>query len=338
MLAKASPVARLLGTTRGGRAVIDLSYEELAPDLCGYGVQRGVLFHALLEATREAGIPLHTGVEVTSFRPTGTERLLVEEGGAEHGPFELVVIAAGARSRLRAQLGFSLFRDRTYPRGPLWFMGNDPGDASGALLRQGFDGCRVMAGLPPSGRPVEGAPLQVSLFWSLRGDALERWRERGLDAWKRDVLRVLPQAAPVLEQIHTLEQLTFAAYQDKEMTDWHVAGAMVLGDAAHATSLQLGRGVDLALTHASMLASSLRGHDLEGALWHYSEDRREHLRFYSWATRFLTPFSYSNVVPLGWLRDALMGPLCRVRPLRRQMLLSRAGVHRGLLARALPLS
>jgi 2-polyprenyl-6-methoxyphenol hydroxylase-like FAD-dependent oxidoreductase len=218
-------------------------------------------------------------------------------------------------------------------------MGSDSGDVSGGCLRQGFDGCRVMAGLLPTGRPAEDAPPKVSLFWSLRADALEAWRTRGLELWKQDFLRVLPQAAPILEQIQAPEQLTFASYQDVEMTDWHLPGAVVLGDSAHATSPQLGQGVNLALTDASLLAKALRQEpaDLQGALWRYSESRREHLGYYSWATRFLTPFFQSDAVPLGWLRDAFMGPLCRVPPMRRQMLLSMAGVHRGFFTAPLPL-
>lgn len=110
-----------------------------------------------------------------------------------------------------------------------------------------------------------------------------------------------------------------------------------LGDAAHATSPQLGQGCNLALCDAQALSLALAAADsLPSALAAYSRARRRQLAFYQLATRWLTPFFQSDSRLAGQLRDVAMPLALRVPWLRRQMVLTMCGVKRGLLS-SLPL-
>ena len=91
-------------------------------------------------------------------------------------------------------------------------------------------------------------------------------------------------------------------------------GVVLIGDAAHAMSPQLGMGASLALADAWSLVRSLRTHGeaLEPGLAAHVADRREHIRWYRWLSRYMTPVFQSDLVPMGWARDVLFGPAARV--------------------------
>jgi 2-polyprenyl-6-methoxyphenol hydroxylase-like FAD-dependent oxidoreductase len=111
-----------------------------------------------------------------------------------------------------------------------------------------------------------------------------------------------------------------------------------IGDAAHATSPQLGQGTNLALEDARVLAASVSGaSSLAAGLAVFDAARRAHVRYYQRASWALTPFFQSEAAPLGWLRDLGMGAVCRFPPSRRLMLTTLAGVQRGFLGETLPL-
>jgi 2-polyprenyl-6-methoxyphenol hydroxylase-like FAD-dependent oxidoreductase len=156
-------------------------------------------------------------------------------------------------------------------------------------------------------------------------------RAGGLEAFKAQVRAVAPASATVLEQLDDLSQLTFAAYYDVVMPRWHTQRVAVLGDAAHATSPQLGQGCNLALCDAAALADAVEAAPtVEQALERFTASRRAHLEFYQLATRWLTPFFQSNAPPLGWMRDFLMGPASRLGFVRREMVRSMAGTKTGI--------
>jgi 2-polyprenyl-6-methoxyphenol hydroxylase-like FAD-dependent oxidoreductase len=95
------------------------------------------------------------------------------------------------------------------------------------------------------------------------------------------------------------------------MPRYHTEGdrdsAVIIGDAAHATSPQLGQGTNLALLDAVALAESLANSDsIPAALATYTQARKGHLHFYSQASRLLTPLFQSDLTVLPWFRDRLM--------------------------------
>lgn len=328
---------RCVSTRR--RTVVHLVYERLGAAVFGLGTHRGLLFEALMDAMRRASVTIRCGVDLITVDREGELPVLVARDGARHGPYELVVIADGARSALRDALG-STRRDAAYPWGALWFVAEDPEGEHRGELFQVVEGTGRFLGLLPTGLgPGEGTGSKVSLFWSVRCDAVGDLRRAGLDAFKREVLRCEPRAEAVLDQIDDIDQLLVAQYRDVVLSRYHAGRLVCIGDAAHSMSPQLGQGANLALYDAMVLSECLAERaDVPDALARYTERRRLHLAFYQRMSRWLTPFFQSDAHRLGPLRDLGMSFACRVPPIRTQMLRTMCGAKRGLFRRSLRLS
>jgi 2-polyprenyl-6-methoxyphenol hydroxylase-like FAD-dependent oxidoreductase len=296
VLAQGAPVRRLYGVTPTQHTVIDVHYDDWQSGAFGLGLHRGVLFDALWRLCERSGVKLVTGHEATDL-------------AALQANFDLVVVSDGARSALRAQTGLA-FRDRQYPWGAVWAVLDDPGGRYGATLWQWYRSAREMLGIMPTGQAPGHASPVVSLFWSLHEYAHAAWLAAGLEAFKRQVLTLNPGCADLLAQIRSLDQLTWARYRDVSMPAYHAGHCVVIGDAAHATSPQLGQGTNLALLDAVALARCLvhvhSAADVPAALAAYTQSRRPHLRFYGQASRWMTPAFQSRQTVLPWLRDAFM--------------------------------
>lgn len=334
-------VAGLTCLTPRGRPVVDIQYRSLAPDLAGLGLHRGVLFETLFQAAqREPGVTIHCGVEIEDLAAAGARNFMIEKGSrVQHGPFDLVVVADGARSQLRddTDLRKSV---HSYPWGALWWIGEDREGAFSDTLFQIADGTRVLLGFLPSGRgpgSAAGPPL-VSLFWSARCDRFQECLGEGFQPWKETVVRYAPRSAGFLSRLEAPEALIFSAYLEVRMRRWNTDNVVYLGDAAHAMSPQLGQGCNLALMDAEQLARGLAaGETLAEGLLAYSAARRRHLRFYQFASRLLTLLFQSDYALLGPIRDLGMGLSNRVPFFNRRMVLVMTGMAQGFVGAPLPL-
>jgi 2-polyprenyl-6-methoxyphenol hydroxylase-like FAD-dependent oxidoreductase len=335
---RGAPILGLDCRTAAGRSLFRLRYERLAPGLHGLGMHRGALFEALFDAVRAAGITLRPGTEIDAIDQIAGRARALDAGGRPLAEHDLVVVADGARSQLRDRSP-ELRRARPYRWGALWFVGADPDRRFDGTLSQVVAGTRRMVGFLPTGLgPGGGAVPLVSLFWSLRMDTVDDWRRRGLDAWKRDVLALEPRADALLDQIHDVDQVLTAGYIDgvmRRMSEGRIAYA---GDAAHATSPQLGQGTNLALLDAAALADALETEvDADHALRRYATLRHDHVRYYQLASRWLTPFFQSDRSWLASVRDRLFPLAMRWSFLHTEMVRTLCGVKRGLFRRSLSL-
>ena len=323
LAAASTPVRRIEGRAGGpnGRFVLRFGYEDTGSPHIGLGVNRGALFGVLWAALEAAHVPVHVGWDVVAVHvePDGTRLVGGAPGGSavglSAGPFDLVVAADGARSRIRRQLGLAT-KDVRYPYGALWTVVADPDGLVGHALVQRYRDTRTTLGFLPTGIG------EVSIFWSVRTREIDAAVRVGPD-WLADrALPFAPDFAPLIERIRA-ERVLGAVYRDVVVPSPSVvdgqSGVVLIGDAAHAMSPQLGMGASLALADAWSLAAALRGSpNLAVALDRHAVDRRAHIRWYTWLSRLMTPVFQSDLVPVGWARDLAFGPAANLAIVRSQ--------------------
>lgn len=331
VMAHGARVDRLFGDTPCGRPVMDMRYAGMESRLFGVGLQRGALFSILDGAWPGRASALHADCDIVDV--DAEAGLLRDARGGVHGPFDLVVVADGAASRLRG--GISARRvDKPYPWGALWCLlpaGTWPHMSE---LRQRYVAARKMIGLlPVGGRPGDPTP-RLSFFWSLHTDAFDQWAAGGLAPWMDELHSLWPEARDVFAGITEPAQLARARYRDTVMHQWHRGRVVLMGDAAHAMSPQLGQGVNMALLDAEALTGALRDSaSIDVALQAYQRERRAHVWIYQLWSRWLTPVFQSDLDAVARLRDLAFLPMGRLPGGRGQMLRVLTGTQRGLLGR-----
>ena len=118
--------------------------------------------------------------------------------------------------------------------------------------------------------------------------------------------------------LRSFDQLLPAAYRQISLPRWHDGTLVLVGDAAHALSPQLGQGANLALMDAAALvdASSLDA---------YEAARRKQARFYAFGARALNAVFQNDFDAMAWPRDRLMPLAARVPWARKRMLATLSG-------------
>jgi 2-polyprenyl-6-methoxyphenol hydroxylase-like FAD-dependent oxidoreductase len=325
-----APVRRLFGDAASGRPVMDMHYAALDPRLAGLGMQRGALFQLLKSAWPDADKVL-CGHDIAAIGDDG--RHLIDDTGRRHGPYDLVVVANGSASKLRDMLAPHRL-NRPYPWGALWCLLPEGGWPHIADLRQRYRAARRMMGLLPVGSRPDNPVRQLSFFWSLPTAGIEQWREQGLAAWHAEAAALWPEAAPLLSHITDAGILMQASYRDAVLKRWQRAPVVLIGDAAHAMSPQLGQGVNMALMDAMALRDALRSEtDLPAALARYERERQAHASIYQFWSRWLTPLFQSERDMAAWLRDITFIPMAKLPVSRGQMLRVLTGTQKGWFGR-----
>ena len=331
----AARITRLHATTPSGRTILRLDYADLAPDAHGLGVARPLLWSALMAACRGAGARVVPGVEVTAVTG-GTEGgqeqadpVVVRAAGQPDRHYDLAVIAAGTHAAALVPRGTAGERyvSRVYPWGCLWASVVLPPAWPRDALLQRCVGTRVMIGVLPTG--TDGGHATGALYWSIRNDAVPAWRERPIAAWRDDLARAWPEAGEVAAGVER-EDLAHATYRDVWADPPFAGRIVVLGDAAHGTSPQLGQGATQALRDALALSDALAARGpIRDRLAAYWGGRRAATAYYRQASRALTPLFQSGLPGLGPLRDLLAGPVGGLAPVRRFALATLAGAKMG---------
>lgn len=313
--AMAQPIDHIFGReARRGRIVLDVRYADLARPRPALGVHRAALFEVLHRACLEAGVRFETGREMVAAEAGR----LTDARGVSLPPFDLVVDASGARSRIAAARGA---RARPLAYGALWATVPWPGTPfDERALQQVYRGAAKMIGVLPVGARPGSPDRLATFFWSLKTADHGAWRAGGLDPWKAEIRALWPETAGLLETLTDPDQLTLARYGHHTLARPVGDRLAVIGDAAHSTSPQLGQGVNMGLLDAWTLAEALASEaDPAAALSAYARRRRWHIRLYQALSLGFTPFYQADGRLPPWVRDHVLGKVARL-PLSPRLL------------------
>ncbi|HWT16494.1 MAG TPA: NAD(P)/FAD-dependent oxidoreductase [Patescibacteria group bacterium] len=328
-------IARLYGENERGRTIMDMRYADLDPRWHGLGMQRGALFEVLRQADAQAA-SVRTGVHVESV---DAERgVYTTTDGRTHGPFDLVVVANGAHSTLRAVLADQVRRDALYPWGAIWCLADDVLGRFHHELEQRYRRAREMCGVLPVGTlpGQDAAKRKLSVYWSVRTAELDAVLVAGIDPLRTAIARLWPDATPLLAPMTDLSAWRRASYRDVVLAKPHRGRVLLIGDAAHGMSPQLGQGANMALLDAQALSRSLERHrTIASALDDFARTRAAHLGIYQFLSRWLTPLFQSDHDALAWWRDLMFLPLSRLPIARGESLKILTGTKRGWFGRLL---
>ncbi|MDO8296939.1 MAG: NAD(P)/FAD-dependent oxidoreductase [Caulobacter sp.] len=311
-------VDRLDGRDLAGRKVLDVDYADWRAGGHGIGIHRGVLFDTLYGALTPAGVVLRTGARIVGLHEPHRP-LLEDDKGRAHGPFDLVVVADGSASALRP-LVRPRSRARPYPWGAVWANAPDPGGQWSGALRQVYDRAEVMIGVLPVGRGPNGeTEPQVSLFWSLPVSDMDAFEAGDFEAWKARVRTLWPAVASLLETLPGPRAMARAVYRDVWVGRWSRDATLLIGDAAHGTSPQLGQGANLALVDAVELGEhfGVAGLSVPRAAAVYESSRRWHVMIYQFVSWAMTPLFQSHGGFWAGVRRWLFTPLSRAPGIRQ---------------------
>ena len=328
-------IERLYGENERGRAIMDMRYADLDPRWHGLGMQRGALFEVLRGADAHAA-DVQTGVQVDHV--DAGRGCYTTQDGREHGPFDLIVVANGAHSGLRSVLGDAVRRDVLYPWGAIWCLADDAHGRFAHDLEQRYRRAREMCGVLPVGTlPGEAVSARkLSVYWSVPTAELDAVLAAGITPVREAIARLWPDAAALVATMPDLSAWRRASYRDVVLSCPFRERVVLIGDAAHGMSPQLGQGVNMALLDAQALARSLDGHAaLPDALADYARTRAAHLNIYQFLSRWLTPLFQSDHDALAWWRDLLFLPLSRLPIARGESLKILPGIKRGWFGRLL---
>ncbi len=195
-------------------------------------------FHVRMEAEMEDLIVEHERIVGVRAKTAG---------GSLEVRAELVVGADGRHSTVRARSGLKV-NEHGAPMDVLWFR----------LPRIASDPAQVL-GRFTQGRII--VMLDRGDYWQCgfviaKGDN-EVVRQRGLDAFRRDVAAVVPFIGDRVNTLQDWDAIKLLTVSVDRLQCWHRPGLLCIGDSAHAMSPVGGVGINLAIQDAVAAANAL---------------------------------------------------------------------------------
>ncbi len=169
------------------------------------------------------------------------------EAGSGELRADLTVACDGRRSIMRAEAGLT---ERGFPVNfDVWWFRLPHEDATEVALLPRFGPGKALVMFPRRDY------FQIAYLIPKGVDA--QWRARGLDALRRDVAELVPEAATSVAKLTSFDDVKHLDVRVNRLRRWHTDGLLCIGDAAHAMSPVGGVGINLAVQDAVAAASLL---------------------------------------------------------------------------------
>jgi len=194
----------------------------------------------LLRSTKVTGLRRGPDGAVTGVVADGPEGIIEIRA-------RLTVACDGRDSLVRDELGL---KPVTYaaPMDVLWFrVSRRPSDADGLDMRVGAGGLMLCID--------RGEYFQCAYVIAKGG--YDEIRAEGLESLRARIARLAPPLSDRVTELSTWDDVKLLTVTVNRLDQWHVPGALLIGDAAHAMSPIGGVGVNLAVQDAVATARLL---------------------------------------------------------------------------------
>lgn len=242
---RAEPITRIHVSERGRFAATRLSAAEEGVPALGYVVENAWLGHCLWQRLQaEPGIDWHCPRRVAGAHAQhGGYHLTLDDGSPLD--CELLVLADGGRSDLRAQLGIHV---RRTPYGQTALIANvTPGEPHGGEAFERFTTDGPMALLPLA----EG---RCALVWTRPEADAERLAALEPRAFLAELQQAFGFRLGAFRQVGTRHRYPLALLEAEEQVRAHL---VLLGNAAHGLHPIAGQGYNLSLRDVMALSETL---------------------------------------------------------------------------------
>ena len=233
-------------------------------------IHRAHLHNILWQACVSAGVTIHFSCRVKNVNAKQAVTVLVCEtpDGVMSISGNLIIGADGVKSAVREAAAIPTH---------LWPIVE--GSVQGVAAHSVEDACHgeYLKGSEACGMLPVG---QDSTFWFWGGSSQTAIGDttREFDSWKSDVCRRFPPMQIILSQYTSWDGMVRLQHRSVHCDAWSSGNLVLIGDAAHAMSPNLGQGANCALVDALALASHIASAnsdgDLSGTLARFEQGRR----------------------------------------------------------------